>query len=195
MGVASGEPCHAVGIVVRCVHGVGFHWRRVFMRRLHWGDARAKSSCAACVRDASRHTIKRVQRDTNDITFTVYCLDDARDARIVAENLAQPADAHVDAAIERTGVAAARELDELAARHHAIAVREQRGEHAILGAAQRRALPLRIAELARHDVELPAAEAKQRARVVAAGAPAPFARRRILRMRASNSREFTGFTR
>ena len=44
---------------------------------------------------------------------------------IVAKNLAQPADAHVDAAIEGAGVAAARKFDELAARHHAIAVREQ----------------------------------------------------------------------
>jgi hypothetical protein len=68
---------------------------------------------------------------SNDITFTVNCLDDARHSRIVSENLAQPADAHVDAAIERAGVASTRELDEFVARHHAVAVREQRCEHAI----------------------------------------------------------------
>src|SRR5690349_14677821 len=96
----------------------------------------------------------------NDITFTVYCLDDARDARIVAENLAQPADAHVDAAIERQRVATARELDELQPRHHAIAVRQQRRQHAVLGVAQRRGPAGGIAQLPRDDVELPAAEAE-----------------------------------
>src|SRR5262245_48460700 len=48
----------------------------------------------------------------NDITFTVNGLDDARHARVVAQDLAQLADAHVDAAVERIRVAAARELDE-----------------------------------------------------------------------------------
>src|SRR5690349_18672924 len=49
--------------------------------------------------------------NTDDITFTVHCLDDARATRIVAEDLAKPADAHVDAAIERACIATARELE------------------------------------------------------------------------------------
>src|SRR6187455_1177551 len=94
----------------------------------------------------------------NDITLTMYCLDDAWDARIVAENLAQPADAHVDAAIEGQRIASARELDEFQPRHHAIAVRQQRRQHAVLGVAQRRGPPGGIAQLPRDDIELPAAE-------------------------------------
>src|SRR6187399_1682733 len=49
--------------------------------------------------------------NTDDITFTVHCLDDARAARIIAEDLAKAADAHVDAAIERARIATARELE------------------------------------------------------------------------------------
>src|SRR5262245_57710216 len=60
----------------------------------------------------------------NDITFTVNSLDDARAPRIVAEYLPQPADAHVDAAIEGVWIAAPREFDELEARYDAVAVRE-----------------------------------------------------------------------
>src|SRR5687768_14237363 len=69
--------------------------------------------------------------DANDITFTMDGLDDARRARVVADDLAQPADAHVDAAIERRRIAAARELDELQPRDDPVAVREQRRQHAI----------------------------------------------------------------
>src|SRR5688500_13562985 len=99
--------------------------------------------------------------DANDITFSVNCLDDARTPSIVAEDLAQPADAHVDAAIERPRVASACELDQLGARDHAVALREQRRQHAVFGGAQRRGSAVRRVQLARDDVEAPAAEAER----------------------------------
>src|SRR5689334_8048290 len=76
-------------------------------------------------REKFQHGSATLDGHADDITFTVYGLDDARQARMVAEDLAQTADAHVDAAIEGQRVAAACELDELEARHHAIAMREQ----------------------------------------------------------------------
>src|SRR5688572_17124653 len=82
---------------------------------------RQKFLSARCSR---ADTSGALDQDTNDITFTVNRLDDARTPRVVAEDLAQPADAHVDAPVERPGVAAARELDELAAGDHAVAMRQ-----------------------------------------------------------------------
>src|SRR6476659_1025977 len=118
---------------------------------LHVGDARDEKVRAARYSAA-------LDRYTNDITFTVHRLDDARAPRIVAQYVSQAADAHVDAAIAGIAVAAARQLDELQARDHAVAMRQQRRQHAKLGVAHRGEPLLGIAQLARHAVQLPAGE-------------------------------------
>src|SRR6516162_6914042 len=66
--------------------------------------------------------------DADHVPLAVHRLDDLRRARIVAENLPQAADAHVDAEVERISVAPAQQLGELRACQHAIAGSEQHCE-------------------------------------------------------------------
>src|SRR5262249_10445187 len=98
--------------------------------------------------------------DADHVPLAVHGLDDLRRARIIAENLAQPADAHVDAAVERIGIAPAQQLCELRARQHAVAGPEQYSKQPILGAAQGHFPAVPVAEGARDGVEPPAAEAE-----------------------------------
>ena len=72
------------------------------------------------------------------VAFAAHGLDEARLARIVAEAMAQAAHLHVDAAVERVGLAALREIDELVAVEHAIRVLEEDAQQPVLGAGERR---------------------------------------------------------
>src|SRR6184192_3767469 len=51
--------------------------------------------------------------DADHVTLAVDGLDDVRGARVIAQDLPQAADAHVDAAVEGIGVAAAQQLGQL----------------------------------------------------------------------------------
>src|SRR5205807_7303902 len=104
-------------------------WRRAAVRRVIAARAGGASS-------QSRSLVGR-HRYADHVTLAVDGLDDLRRARVVAEDLPQAADAHVDAAIEGIGVAAAQQLRQLGTAQHAIAGREQYREQSVLGAAER----------------------------------------------------------
>src|SRR5204863_90770 len=74
--------------------------------------------------------------DADHITLAVDGLDDVRRARVIAQDLPQAADAHVDAAVEGIGVAAAQQLGQLRAAEHAVGRAEQHREQPVLRAAQ-----------------------------------------------------------
>src|SRR5262249_18932097 len=96
--------------------------------------------------------------DADDVSLTIHRLDDLRSACIIAENLPQTADAHIDAAIEWIGIAPAQQLGELRACQHAIAGAEKYREQPVLGAAQRHLATVGVPEGAGHGVEPPAAK-------------------------------------
>src|SRR5437879_1319493 len=96
--------------------------------------------------------------DANDITLAVDGLDDLRSARGIAEDLPQPADPHVDAAVERIGLAAPQQLGELGSREHAVGGGQQHGQQAVFGAAQGDRLARSVDEVAGRRVEPPAVE-------------------------------------
>src|SRR2546429_8416391 len=74
--------------------------------------------------------------DADHVTLTVDGLDDVRRARVIAQELPQAADAHVDAAVEGIGVAAAQQLGQLRAAEHAVARSEQYRQQPVLRAAE-----------------------------------------------------------
>src|ERR1700683_657446 len=67
--------------------------------------------------------------DADDVPLAIHCLDDLRRTGVVAEYLAQTADAYVDAAVERVGVTPAQELGELGTGKHAVGGAEQHRHH------------------------------------------------------------------
>src|SRR5579864_434249 len=105
-----------------------------------------------------RERLLAFDADADDIALAVDGLDDLRSAGIVTENLPQPTDAHIDAAVEGIGVAPAQKLGELRAVEYAVARRQQHRQQPILRAAERCLRAGRIGQRARHRVELPAPE-------------------------------------
>src|SRR5205823_7549647 len=123
-------------------------------------SSRPKSDCG----QSGRRIVGRAgasvgrHRDADHVALAVYGLDDLRRARVVAEDLPQAADAHVDAAIEGIGVAAAQQLRQLGTAQHAVAGREQYREQSVLGAAERDLPAGGLFQGAGDRVEPPAAE-------------------------------------
>src|SRR5256886_7016318 len=89
--------------------------------------AACRTAIVATGTGASRYCAASVAHDVDadHITLAVDGLDDVRRARIIAQDLPQAADAHVDAAVEGIGVAAAQQLGQLRAAEHAVARSEQ----------------------------------------------------------------------
>jgi len=87
-------------------------------------------------------------------------LDELRIVGVGLDLLAQPADLHVDRAIEGRRLAAACLLEQEVARQHAAGVSREGAQEVELAAGQRHVFAARIGEAARSDVQLPTREAQ-----------------------------------
>src|SRR5678816_3362820 len=112
--------------------------------RTSWTAAAARADCAG--------RSFRLDRNAEHVTFAVDGLDDARRAGVIAQDLAQPAHALIDAAIERIEIASAQQIHQLLARHHLTGLRQQDCEQPELCARQRHLCAVLVGERARRRI-------------------------------------------
>ena len=154
------------------------------------GEAQEHRRDAAAVRRSAHLDGRR-----EDIAAAAYGLDHARVLRIVFELAAQPADLHVDRAVERPGFAIARQIQQAVARQYLVGVVDERREQVELAGRQPDFVAARRQQLAARQVEVPAGEAHARARGCGISAVRSWARRSTALTRASSSRRWNGFGR
>src|SRR4051794_9883942 len=100
---------------------------------------------------------ERRDRGDQDVARAAYRLDQLRILAVVVELAPQPADLHVDRAVERPGLATSCVLEQEVTRQDAPAMRDERMQQVELAGAQRHFSARGIDQPARGRVELPAA--------------------------------------
>ena len=96
------------------------------------------------------------------ITFVAQRLDESRCARIVAQLLAQTADVQIDGAVERIGLAALGQGQQLVAVERAVGTFQQGLEQAVFAAGKHDHQARAVLQLPRGVVQRPAGEMPQR---------------------------------